>query len=126
MTRCTASSSERRRRRRCAPRSIKEILLTGSVIAIGLEHFKLSWACFNVLDALYRTYQIEAQLSTRTAHPADAACGIADHQRIGRYVRDNDRTGADKAIASEGMTAHDRRISADGCATLEERFPELG
>ena len=67
-----------------------------------------------------RADQIPAEPFAVVAHPADAARGYARHQGKFRHVLCHHRSGSDEGVTADGMTAHDRRVGADGGAALDQ------
>ncbi len=63
---------------------------------------------------------MESQLQSALAVPALYAGGIAVHQRIIGHIAGHHRASTDKAIASEGDTADDGGIRANGGAFFHQ------
>lgn len=61
----------------------------------------------------------------RFVYPADLPGGIAHHERIGRHIFRNHRTGSNHAIFAEGMAADNRRIGSYRATFLQNRRAKL-
>ncbi len=71
------------------------------------------------------TLQIRAKPFSCFAHPANTPGRISDHQRERGNVLCNNRSCADEAILTQGMSADNCGVGADACATANGRGAKL-
>src|SRR5262249_50862037 len=76
--------------------------------------------------AVARANEIAPQPFARAAHPPDAARGNAGHQCEHWDISRHHGTCGDEGIASDSVAAYDRRIGADGGASLHQSGFEFG
>lgn len=95
---------------------LENILRGGEASSIAHDIFFSGDRTSRLAIALDRQIEAEAM----AAHPADVSGGIADHERIGRHIADDHRTGPDKRILSDGDAAHDGGVGAKGGAFFHQ------
>src|SRR5205823_3228256 len=62
------------------------------------------------------------ELQPALAHPADRPSGIANDQRVISNVAGDDGTRADEGVGTNRVSAHNRAVSAQRCASFDQRW----